>query len=95
MLSKSFILISKSTVFLTASDSPVKDDCPTYKSFDSITLRSAGIKLPADNIIISPKTTWLIGIKHSLPSLITVVVVATSSFNFSAALFELNSSKNY
>ena len=94
ILSKFSIEVSEFTTFFTASDSPVNDDCPTYKSVASITLKSAGIMLPADSTTISPKVTSLIGICISLPSLITTVVVATSSFNFSAALLERNSSKN-
>ena len=93
MLSISSSLSSNSTVFLTLSDSPVKDDCPTYKSFASITLKSAGIILPADNTTVSPITTSLIGISIFCPLLITVVFVATIFFNFSAALFDLYSSK--
>ena len=93
ILSISSFLSSNSTVFFTLSDSPVKDDCPTYKSFASITLKSAGIILPADNTTVSPITTFLIGISIFLPSLTTVVFVATIFFNFSAALFDLYSSK--
>ena len=86
-------LFSSSIVFFTLSDSPVRDDCPTYKSFASITLKSAGIILPADNITVSPITTSFIGISIFCPFLITVVLVATIFFNFSAALFDLYSSK--
>ena len=68
--------------FLTASDSPVSEDCPTYKSFASIILKSAGIMLPADKSTISPTVTSLIGIFTSSPSLKTVEVVCTNSFNF-------------
>ena len=93
MLSISSSLSSNSTVFLILSDSPVKDDCPTYRSFASITLKSAGIILPADNTTVSPITTSLIGISSFCPFLITVVFVATIFFNFSAALFDLYSSK--
>ena len=91
-ISSDFKLVVAS--FLTASDSPVKADCPTYKSLDSNILKSAGIILPAFKITISPITISFIGISISFPSRITIVVVATSSFNFSAALFERNSSKN-
>ena len=85
---------SVSTFFLTESDSPVSDDCPTYKSFDSNTLKSAGTKLPADNKTISPTVISFTGISFFSPFLITVPVVATNCFNFSAALFDLYSSKN-
>ena len=99
MVSKSAILsislaeISVLTNFFTLSDSPVKEDWLTYKSFDSMILKSAGIILPAESTTISPKVTWLIGIWTSFPSRITVVVVATICFNSSAALLERYSSK--
>ena len=80
--------------FLTASDSPVKEDCTTYKSFSSIILRSAGIKSPADKIIISPIVISSKNTFFSFPSLNTVDFTATNFFNFSAALFDLNTSKN-
>lgn len=44
--------------------------------------------------MMSPKVISFIGIWTSFPSLKTVVVVATSSFNFAAALLERYSSKN-
>ena len=47
--------------FFTASDSPVKEDCPTYKSLESIILKSAGIILPADNKTVSNIVISLIG----------------------------------
>ena len=50
--------------------------------------------LPADKLTISPTVTSFIGISFSSPFLNTFTVVATSSFSFSAALFDLNSSKN-
>ena len=49
--------------------------------------------LPADNKTVSSKTTFFIGILICCPSLITVAVVATISFSFSAALLDLYSSK--
>ena len=95
MLSKSVInsilsIVSfcEFTTFLVGSDSPVKDDCVTYKSFASIILLSAGIISPADNTIISPTATSFNGTFISLLFLITVVFVSTKLFNFSAALFE-------
>ena len=93
ILSNSSCLFSNSTVFFILSDSPVNEACPTYKSFDSIILKSAGIILPADNKTMSPKVTFLTGIFISLLSLITVVVVSTISLNFSAALLDLYDSK--
>ena len=86
-------MFSSSTVFFILSDSPVNEACPTYRSFDSIILKSAGIILPADNKTMSPKVTFLTGIFISLLSLITVVVVSTISLNFSAALLDLYDSK--
>ena len=101
IVSKSVILsissIDSSSVFvsfLTASDSPVIEDCPTYKSLDSIIRKSAGIISPAERTTISFRVTSFIGIFFSLPFLITVAVVSTSSFNFSAALLERNTSIN-
>ena len=57
MLSISSIESFVSTCFCTLSDSPVKADCPTYKSLASIILKSAGIMLPADKTTTSLKTT--------------------------------------
>ena len=98
IVSKSEILsilfkdILESTYFSTLSDSPVREDCPTYKSFASMILKSAGIMLPAESTTMSPSVTWFIGIWISFPSRITVVFVATICFNSSAALLERYSS---
>ena len=100
MVSKSVIefilLISNSELidFLTASDSPVKDDWLTYRSFASIILKSAGIIEPLDNKTTSPIVILWIGILIFFPSRITDEVVPTSSLSFSAALLDRNSSKN-
>ena len=82
------------STFLTLSDSPVNADCPTYKLFVSIILKSAGMMLPADNNTISPIVILFTGTWISSLLLKIDTVVATSAFNFSAALFDLNSSKN-
>jgi len=89
MLSISSSCIWEFICFFTASDSPVKDDWLTYKSFASIILKSAGIILPADKITVSPITISFIGIFISFPFLITEHVVATNAFNFSADLLDL------
>ena len=92
----SIVSFSSSSVFssfLIASDSPVSVDCPTYKSFDSIILKSAGIMSPAESITVSPGTKSLNGNFIFFPFLTTVAVVDTNCFNFSAALFERYSEK--
>ena len=61
---------------------------------DSIILKSAGIMLPAERTTISPKVISFIGTWISFPSLITLVVVETKAFSFSAAWLERYSSKN-
>ena len=88
------VLFSEITFFLTASDSPVKDDWTKNKSFASIIFKSAGIKSPAESFITSPIVTWSSGIFSSFPFLITVVLTETIFFSFSAALFDLYTSKN-
>ena len=93
ILSNSSKEVSVSTFFFTLSDSPVKEDCPTYKSFASIILKSAGIILPAESRTTSPKVTWLMGSSIFSPFRRTVVVVATICLSSSAALLERNSSK--
>ena len=81
------------SIFLIASDSPVRVDWPTYKSLDSIILMSAGIMSPAESKTVSPKTKSLKATFIFLPFLITVAVVDTSCFNASAAKFERYSEK--
>ena len=56
-----FNVTSKLSVFFIASDSPVSEDCLTYKLLDSIILKSAGIILPLERITVSPIVTFLMG----------------------------------
>ena len=94
VISSTFPFCSDSASFFTESLSPVNEDWFTYKSIASIIRKSAGIKSPAFNKTTSPTVTSEDGIFASLPFLITSVLAETRFFNFSAALFERNTSIN-
>jgi len=66
-------------------DSPVSADCVTKKSLAEMMRRSAGIRLPAANMMTSPGTISSSGTSASLPSRNTVTVVFTSFCSFSTA----------
>ena len=89
-------LFFRTEYFSTGSDSPVKEDWLTNKSLLVIILISAGIISPAERYTISPGTISLISISLIPDSFLhTAAVVFINAFNFSAALFDLNSWKNF
>ena len=74
-----------SAFFSTGIDSPVKADWETKKSLAARMRRSAGIRLPAARITMSPGTISSREISASRPSRSTVAVVRTSFCSFSTA----------
>ena len=77
--------------FSTASLSPVRPDCWTKKSRESIKTTSAGIISPALSLITSPTTISSIGISCSDPSRRTVAVLTIIRDKLLAALSLRNS----
>ncbi len=77
-----------SAFFSTGMDSPVNADWVTKKSFAERMRRSAGIRLPAARITMSPGAISSSGTSTSAPSRNTVTVVLTSFCSFSTAFEE-------
>ena len=69
-------------------DSPVRDDWLIKRSLQERIRRSAGIMSPAKRFTMSPGTISRIRISTCSPPRKTVAVARTSSFSFSAALWE-------
>ena len=75
--------------FSAGTDSPVKADSSTLRFTDSISLKSAGMYLPASIITISPTTTSSEGISLIIPSLFTTALGVDKDFKASKAFSAL------
>ena len=84
-------LIIKFASFSAGRDSPVKADSSIFRLALSISLKSAGIYLPASIIAISPTTTCSEGISRRIPSLFTSALGVLSCFKASRAFSALDS----
>ncbi|MNI73421.1 hypothetical protein D3C76_998100 [compost metagenome] len=73
------------------TDSPVKAASSIFKLALSISLKSAGMNLPASITTISPSTTSSDGTSFSSPPLLTIALGVESSFNASKAFSALDS----